>query len=52
MTTICTFNVEPGRPTLDEARRLVIEEIKTPKREGAKVLKVIHGYGSSRKGWS
>jgi len=44
------FNVESGMPTLDEARRLVIEEIKRAKREGARVLKVIHGYGSSGKG--
>jgi hypothetical protein len=42
--------VEAGLPTLDEARRLVIEEIKGAKREGVKVLKVIHGYGSSGKG--
>ena len=45
-----TFNVEADFPTLDEARRLVIEEIRRAKREGAKVLKVIHGYGSSGKG--
>ena len=37
-------------PILDEARRLVIAEIKQAKREGVKVLKVIHGYGSSGKG--
>ena len=37
-------------PVLDEARRLVIGEIKQAKREGVKVLKVIHGYGSSGKG--
>ena len=37
-------------PTLDEARRLVIEEIKRSKRERVRVLKVIHGYGSSGKG--
>ena len=37
-------------PTLDEARRLVAAEIKQAKREGTKVLKVIHGYGSSGKG--
>jgi len=37
-------------PTLDEARRLVIEEIKQAKRAGARVLKVIQGYGSSGKG--
>jgi hypothetical protein len=50
MSTIRTFNVEAGMPTLDEARRLVMAEIKRAKREGVKALKVIHGYGSSGKG--
>jgi hypothetical protein len=50
MGTIRTFNVEAGMPTLEEGRRLVAAEIKLAKREGAKVLKVIHGYGSSGKG--
>jgi len=50
MSAIRTFNVEAGLPRLDEARRLVIEEIKRAKREAVKVLKVIHGYGSSGKG--
>ena len=50
VNTIRTFNVEAGLPTLDEARRLVIEEIKLAKRAGARVLKIIHGYGSSGKG--
>ena len=50
MSTIRTYNVEAGMPILDEARRLVIGEIKQAKREGVKVLKVIHGYGSSGKG--
>ena len=50
MSAIRTFNVEAGLPTLDEARRLVIEEIKQAKRARARVLKVIHGYGSSGKG--
>ncbi len=50
VSAIRTFNVEVGLPTLDEARRLVIEQIKRAKREGVKVLKVIHGYGSSGKG--
>ena len=49
MSAIQTYIVEAGLPTLDEARRLVIEEIKRAKREGVKVLKVIHGYGSSGK---
>src|SRR5216684_1858275 len=50
MNAIRAFNVKAGLPTLDEARRLVIEEIKLAKRAGARVLKVIHGYGSSGKG--
>jgi hypothetical protein len=50
MGTMRTYNVEAGFPVLDEARRLVIEEIKKAKHEGVKVLKVIHGYGSSGKG--
>jgi hypothetical protein len=50
MNAMRTYNVEIGLPTLDEARRLVIEEIRRAKREGAKALKVIHGYGSTGKG--
>jgi hypothetical protein len=50
MCAVRTYNVQAGLPTLDEARRLVIEEIKRAKREGVRVLKVIHGYGSSGKG--
>jgi hypothetical protein len=50
MSVVLTFNVEAGLPTLDEARRLVIDEIKRAKGAGARVLKVIHGYGSSGKG--
>lgn len=50
MSTLRTFNVEAGLPTLDEARRLVIDEIKRAKGAGARVLKVIHGYGSSGRG--
>ncbi len=50
MSLIRTYNVEGGRPTLEEARRLVAEETRRAKREGVRVLKVIHGYGSSGKG--
>lgn len=45
-----TFNVETSFPSLDEARRLVIAEIRNAKRERIRVLKVIHGYGSTGKG--
>jgi hypothetical protein len=50
MSAIRIFNVEAGLPTLDEARRSVIDEIKRAKGAGARVLKIIHGYGSSGKG--
>lgn len=45
-----TCNVEADLPTLEEARRLVADEIRQAKRERVRVLKVIHGYGSSGKG--
>jgi hypothetical protein len=47
---IRTYNVEAGLPNLEDARRLVNEQIKRARRERVKVLKVIHGYGSSGKG--
>lgn len=50
MTAIRTVNVETGLPALDEARRQVIEEIKRAKQARARILKIIHGYGSSGKG--
>src|SRR3974390_710204 len=50
MSAIRTINVEASLPTLDDARRRVIEEIRRAKRDGVQVLKVIHGYGSTGKG--
>ncbi len=50
MSAIRTYNVEAHLPVLDDARRRVIEEIKRAERQGVRVLKVIHGYGSSGKG--
>ncbi len=50
MSAIRVFNVEAGLPTLEEARRLVATEIRQAKRTGWRVLKVIHGYGSSGRG--
>ena len=41
------INLEPGLPTLDEARRRLLEEMKKARQQGVRVLKVIHGYGSS-----
>ena len=50
MAKVRTLNVEADLPLLDDARRRVIAEIRQAKREGVRVLKVIHGYGSSGQG--
>jgi hypothetical protein len=50
MISVRTVNVEAGWPTVDEARRQVADELRQAKRDGMRVLKIIHGYGSSGKG--
>lgn len=50
MNPVRTHNIEADLPTLDEARRAMLGEIRTAKREGVRVLKVIHGYGSTGQG--
>ena len=47
---IKALNVEADMPSLDEARRRVVDEIRRARREGVRALKVIHGYGSTGKG--
>src|SRR5690349_11990806 len=42
-----TLNLEAGLPTLEEARRRLLVEMEAAKQRGIRVLKVIHGYGSS-----
>jgi len=43
-------NIKSNMPTLDEARRLVIREIRRAQRDKVRVLKIIHGWGSTGKG--
>lgn len=45
-----TLNIEAGLPTVDEARRLLIAELKQAKQSGFAAVKIIHGYGSTGKG--
>ncbi|MCU0771648.1 MAG: Smr/MutS family protein [Verrucomicrobia bacterium] len=45
-----TFNVKADMPSLDEARRAVIEQVRRARREKVRVLKIIHGWGSTGKG--
>jgi hypothetical protein len=42
-----TLNIEEGRPTIDEARRKLIDVIRSARERGVAALKIIHGYGSS-----
>src|SRR4029079_1613281 len=42
-----TINLEPGLPSLDEARRFLLAQIDAARKDGVRLLKVIHGYGSS-----
>lgn len=49
-TKIPVHNLEFDLPTLDEARKRLIEIIEREKKEGTKVFKIIHGYGSSGTG--
>ncbi|HEX2945817.1 MAG TPA: Smr/MutS family protein [Clostridia bacterium] len=42
-----TINIEAGLPTVEIGTKKLYLEIITAKKQGVKVLKVIHGYGSS-----
>lgn len=41
------LNIKAGMPTVDEARRILLESLQAAKTGGVRVLKVIHGYGST-----
>jgi hypothetical protein len=42
-----TVNIEAGKPDVQTACMLVDAHIATARRQGIKILKLIHGYGSS-----
>ena len=44
------LNIEPGSPTRDQALLRVSEGLARAQKDGARVLKVIHGYGSTGQG--
>lgn len=50
MPALKVFNIESGMPTIDEARQLLLAEIKSARQSGIHVMKIIHGYGSTGKG--
>ena len=50
MARIRTLNLERNRPTVAEAERRLRTEIAHARPVGVRVLRVIHGYGSSGQG--
>lgn len=50
MSRIKTLNIEVGLPTVEEARHILIAELKLAKQSALLAVKVIHGYGSTGKG--
>ena len=46
-TGIKTVNLELGMPSVPQARSRLSSEIRSAQQSGVRVLKVIHGYGSS-----
>jgi len=45
--TIEVLNIKGDMPTVEEARRRLLDAIKSARSRSVPVLKVIHGYGSS-----
>lgn len=50
MSRVKILNIEAGLPTVEEARQILIAELKQAKQSGLFAVKVIHGYGSTGKG--
>ena len=47
---IKVVSIKSGMPTVDEARSRLADAIASAKSEGCRVMKLVHGYGSSGKG--
>ncbi len=45
--TIRVINIKSDMPTVEEARRELIAAINKARADGVKVVKIIHGYGST-----
>jgi hypothetical protein len=46
-TIIKVVNLEVGLPTVEQARARLIGELQIARKDGVKVIKFIHGYGST-----
>ena len=47
---IRTANIKENLPTVDEALAALRNELMSARHQGIKVVKIVHGYGSSGKG--
>ncbi len=45
-----TLQIKSGQPTLDEARRRLLDEMDAARRDGVRLLRVVHGWGSGGEG--
>ncbi|WP_087064956.1 Smr/MutS family protein [Intestinibacillus massiliensis] len=44
------INLEDDLPTVEQAMRRLVWEVRTARKQGIRLLKVIHGFGSSGRG--
>jgi hypothetical protein len=49
-TKLAVLNLKAGMPTVEQAKRRLLESLYAPRRASAPVVKIVHGYGSSGKG--
>ena len=48
--SFATINLEAGFPSVDDARRRLVSEMQSARARGVRVIKVVHGWGSSGEG--
>jgi len=41
------LNIKASMPTVEEARRILLDALRSARADGVGILKIIHGYGSS-----
>jgi hypothetical protein len=49
-TKLIVLNLKAGMPTVEQAKRRLLESLYAPRGASGPVVKIIHGYGSSGKG--
>ena len=49
-TKLMVLNLKAGMPTVEQAKRRLLESLYAPRGASGPVVKIIHGYGSSGKG--